>query len=176
MTIIYTTDSRKEKEREVQWVINYMSSKQLKFQSYTKLKLIFSNNIAGLEDFDKKTQSLICKKLFFYKFLISCSNAENVRCGKKQGYEDVKFMLGDKKGLIRRLYKNRPDLVEKGITICRSYIQNGFVSKYAPVIHRKDRKLHYQWENIDIMTVSEHDKETQKERQEDEKNNLFINV
>lgn len=164
------------KKRKVKMVEGYLYKDVVLTQSsYEKIKSIFGNCNLKLDDFNKGLQAVICKKIFHYKFLWSCSNAKRVRCGKRETYKDIQFLLGEERGMVRRLYKYRPDLIEKGISICEGYVRSGFVNAYAPSMHRKNRTGNYDWNNIDILTVKEHEKESQRERESDKAKVLVTN-
>lgn len=156
------------KERQVQFlngVFAWRSVSMTKWR-YSMIKKIFqSNSDIKLDDLKPKIIERFVTKLFYFKFESSCSNAKYVRCEKKKGYENTRFLLGNWSGLIRNLKQNRPDLMETGISICEKYIRNGFSRDYAPVVHRKHDQGNYDWDNIEIMTRKEHDELTKRERQ-----------
>ncbi len=166
------------KTKAISRIEGLVNTGQLNRKAFETLRDMFTSGTVSLDDLNKVTRTNLYKKMFQYKFLISSYNARNVRCGRKKGYENTKFLLGAEQGMMRRLNKNRPDLVEKGIAICRRYIEKGFDSRFAPALHRVNRFSHYQMDNINIMTVDDHDKETQKERQQErqqeEKDNKLV--
>lgn len=116
------------KERQV-WFLNNLfswSSTSMTKDRYRMIRNIFqSSSGIKLDDLKPKTIERLIMKLFYFKFENSCSNAKYVRCGKKKGYENTEFLLGDWSSLIRNLKKYRPDLLETGINICEKYIRNG---------------------------------------------------
>ncbi|ALF11931.1 hypothetical protein [Parageobacillus thermoglucosidasius] len=157
------------KERQIQY-LNYLFSRRsttIDKSRYRVIKNIFqSASGIKLDDLDTTARKRLIMKLFYFKFKNSCSNAKYVRAGKKKGYENVKFLLGEWSSIIRNLKKYRPDLVELGIEICRKYIESGFAGEYAPVVHRIGGKgTDYEWNNITIIAKKEHDELTKKERQ-----------
>lgn len=156
------------KKRQISHLNYFFSKRNVSIDKffYRVIRKIFqSDSGIRLDDLEKTARRRLITKLFYFKFESSCSNAKYVRCEKKKGYENVKFLLGDWKSIIRNLNKYRPDLVETGISICEKYIRNGFDKDYAPVVHRKADSGHYVWDNIEILTRKEHDELTKAERQ-----------
>lgn len=156
------------KERQIQFLNGSFAQRIVSMTKwrYTMIKNIFqSNSGISLDDLKPRAIKQLVTKLFYFKFEGSCSNAKYVRCGRKKGYENIEFLLGNWSSLIRKLKQNRPDLMETGISICEKYIRNGFNNDDAPVIHRKSDSGHYDWNNIEIMTRKEHDELTKLERQ-----------
>ncbi|NRL58352.1 hypothetical protein F3A76_23980, partial [Salmonella enterica subsp. enterica serovar Typhi] len=151
------------KERQVSFLNNLFSWSTMSMTKgrYRMIKKVFeSNSGISLDDLKPIAIKRFVMKLFYFKFEASCSNAKYVRCGKKKGYEDTEFLLGNWSSLIWNLKQNRPDLMETGLSICEKYIRNGFNNDDAPVLHRKSDKGHYAWDNIEIMTRKAHDELT----------------
>jgi len=156
------------KDRQVNHLNYLFLSKNINIDNgyFRMIKTIFkSESGITLDDLEPRARERLIYKIFFYKFEKSCSNAKYVRCEKKKGYENVKFLLGDWSRLIINLRQNRPDLVVTGVKICEEYIHNQFNNKYAPIIHRQSDSGNYDWNNIKIMTKGEHDELTKRERE-----------
>lgn len=156
------------KDRQVRFLNGLFSKRSTSIDKdwYKMIRNIFqSDSGITLDDLESIARERLVMKLFYFKFEGSCSNAKYVRCGKKKGYENVEFQLGGWSILIRNLKKNRPDILEKGINIIETYIRNEFNKDYAPILHRKNDKGHYAWDNIEIMTRKAHDELTKMERE-----------
>lgn len=161
--------TKNEKKQYVQWVDRFLTRRKFSQFTFDKFKKFMMDKHLLLKDLPPLLQTMIVKKVFYFKFHRSTYNARVVRCGRLKTYKDIKYMLGEDKGLIRRLKKHRPDLYYKGLKICEDYINSMFDDKYAPSIHRPDRKGNYIWHNIDILTVADHYKENRKEAEQDKK-------
>lgn len=147
------------------WIVKLMQRNVLlDAGKYKTLKRFLTSGGISFSEFDDKTRAAIIKKVWWFKFEKSCSNAKYVRCGKKKGYEDVQYLLGSHSDVLRNLRKFRPDLRDEGLIIIEKYIENGFSQDYAPILHRKSDEGHYEWDNIEIMTRKEHDELTRQER------------
>ncbi|MFJ8264764.1 hypothetical protein [Peribacillus asahii] len=156
------------KQRQVSFLNHIFSWRRTRVDKHRYkmiMKIFKSNSGIILDDIESKARKRLILKTFFFKFEGSCSNAKYVRCGKKKGYENVEFKLGSWNRLIRNLQEHRPDLIEIGTNICRTYIEKGFNGDYAPILHRKSDKGDYAWDNIEIIARKEHDALTKQERQ-----------
>ncbi|MGX2962114.1 hypothetical protein JNUCC23_23225 (plasmid) [Peribacillus sp. JNUCC 23] len=156
------------KSKAVSRIEGLVNAGQLNRKAYETLRDMLTSEAVSLDKLNKVTRNNVYKKIFYYKFFISCYNARNVRCGRKKGYENVQYMLGDERGLIIRLSKNNPQLAIDGINIIKRYIESGFDYGYAPCIHRKEDSGHYDWQNIMIMARKDHDQLKVKDQQEHE--------
>lgn len=158
------------RDRQV-WFLNSLFSLRnisMTKERYRMIKNIFTSGSGiTLDDLKPKVIELLILKIFYFKFEKSCSNAKYVRCGKKKGYENVHFLLGEWNDydLFRNLRKYRPDIVESGLNIIETYIRNEFNNDYAPILHRKHDKGNYAWDNIEIMPRKQHDELTKLERE-----------